>query len=147
MAEYLALVHNNLNKGIPGRRGRKIQCLIGSPDSSAPSSPAYCNDVYYARFAGHLLPYQQIPICNLNSGYGNPSDYESDIARWNITAQASIHLDIHMGDSDAQTMGSSPVSATSPVSWGSPASMACPSSPATSVDAEVRMMVASRCGV
>ena len=142
MAEYLASVHNNLNKGIPGCKGRRIQFQIGSPASSAPSSPGYCTDA----FGGNVLPYQQIPAFNLRSGYGNPTDYESDIARWNITAQASIHVDINMDDSDAMTMASSPISVASPVSWGSPASMACPSSPATSVGAEGRMIVVRRCG-
>jgi hypothetical protein len=128
---YLKSVHNNLNKGIKGCRGRKIRRLTSSPESSAPSSPGYnSNDTCYEPYEGHLQPYQQIPVVNVNPAYGFSTTF--DLARQTITPQAAVHLDIRMYNSDIDGMTSPP-------------SMHSPSSTATYDGEEEQMIVARHC--
>lgn len=133
MSDYLASVHNNLNKGIKGCVGRKIRCVTSSPESTHPSTPASMgpyNNNFYEPFTGHLQPFQQIPPMDLNNGYGYPTPYI--LSRQNITPQAAIHVDIRMYDSDIDNFNGS---------VASPASMASPSSTATYDDEEEQRLV------
>lgn len=128
MREYLASLHNNLNKGIKGCRGSRVHrtTMPSSPDSTPPSSPtsvvSYNSPQYevMAPYTGHMQPFPQMASMNHHAtsyyGYSNPAAYS--LGPQHIAAQDGIHVDIRMCDTDNDsTCGSSMASPTSTATY------------------------------
>jgi hypothetical protein len=67
----------------------------------------------YEPFTGHLQPFQQVPP--MSHGFSHPAAYS--LNRQNITAQANLHMDIRMYDSENDSMDSNVASPTSTATY------------------------------